>query len=66
MFMLEVRGIEYRRGRGGGMGGKVFHALGKGIEKGETQNECVSLSVAETQWGVKKAAHTHGGLANNG
>ncbi len=33
----------------------------RGIEKGETQNECVSLSVAETQWGVKKAAHTHGG-----
>ena len=25
--MLEVRGIEYRGGRG--MGGKVFHALGK-------------------------------------
>lgn len=48
------------------MGSKVFHALGKGIEKGETQNECVSLSVAETQWGVKKAAHTHGELANNG
>ena len=27
--MLEVRGIEYRGGGGGGMGGKVFHALGK-------------------------------------
>lgn len=46
--MLEVRGIEYREGRGIV---RFLHVLGKRHREEATQNGCVLLSVAETQGG---------------